>query len=86
MPLGPLEVTSERKSERGGKSNKLHSWTSEDLGRPELLLHLGTVVGFMKINSDYDTFHARLDRIAPVFPDEPGLFDDPKDWNLPQQD
>jgi hypothetical protein len=37
----------------------------------------------MKINSDYDTFHAQLDKVAPVFPDEPGLFDDPKDWNTP---
>lgn len=80
---GLLRALKERKSERGSKSNKLHSWTSEDLGRPELLLHLGTVVGLMKINSDYETFHAQLDRIAPVFPEEPGLFDDPKDWSHP---
>ncbi len=80
---GLLRALKERKIERGSKSNKLHSWTSEDLGRPELLLHLGTVVGLMKINNDYDTFHAQLDRVAPIFPDEPGLFDDPKDWNTP---
>lgn len=80
---GLLKALKERKQERGHKSDKLHSWTSEDLGRPELLLHLGTVVGLMKINTDYDVFHDQLDRIAPVFPDQPGLFDDPKDWDMP---
>jgi len=81
---GLLKALKERRSERGSPSNKLHSWTSEDLGRPELLLHLGTVVGLMKIHTDYDEFHAQLDKIAPVYPDNPTLFDDPKDWEKPR--
>jgi hypothetical protein len=80
---GLLQALKERKQERGSKSDKLHSWTSEDLGRPELLLHLGMVVGLMKIHTDYDAFHAQLNKIAPIFPDTPGLFDDPKDWEAP---
>jgi hypothetical protein len=77
---GLLRNLKERRSERGNPSNKLHSWTSEELGRPELLLHMGTVVGLMKIHTDYDRFHAQLDQIAPIYPDNPTLFDDPKDW------
>jgi hypothetical protein len=80
---GLLRALKERRSERGSPSNKLHSWTSEELGKPELLLHMGTVVGLMKLNSDYDTFHKQLDTVAPIYPDEPGLFDDPKDWEKP---
>ena len=80
---GLLKALKERRSERGSPSNKLHSWTSEELGKPELLMHLGTVVGLMKLNTDYDVFHKQLDAVAPVFPDEPGLFDDPKDWEKP---
>jgi hypothetical protein len=82
---GLLKALKERRSERGSASNKLHSWTSEELGKPELLLHLGTVVGLMKINTDYDEFHAQLDKIAPVYPDNPTLFDNPKDWEMPKQ-
>jgi hypothetical protein len=81
---GLLKALKERRSERGSPSNKLHSWTSDELGKPELLLHLGTVVGLMKINTDYDEFHAQLDQIAPVYPDNPTLFDDPKDWEMPK--
>jgi hypothetical protein len=83
---GLLRALKERRSERGSPSNKLHSWTSLELGKPELLLHLGTVVGIMKINTDYDTFHDQLDSIAPIYPEEPGLFDDPKDWEKPTSD
>ncbi len=53
---GLLKALKDRRSERGNRSNKLHSWTSEELGKPELLLHLGTVVGLMKIHDDYDKF------------------------------
>jgi hypothetical protein len=81
---GLLKALKERRSERGSPSNKLHSWTSNDLGRPELLLHLGTVVGLMKIHTDFDKFHAQLDKIAPVYPDDPTLFDDPRDWDIPK--
>lgn len=77
---GLLRKLKDRRSERGNPSNKLHSWTSEELGKPELLLHMGTVVGLMKIHTDYDKFHAQLDQIAPIYPDNPTLFDDPKDW------
>jgi len=81
---GLLRALKERRSERGSKSNKLHSWTSEELGKPELLLHLGTVVGLMKIHQDYDKFYAQLNQIAPMYPDSPTLFDDPKDWEVPR--
>jgi hypothetical protein len=81
---GLLKALKERRSERGKPSNKLHSWTSEEVGKPELLLHLGTVVGLMKLNNDYDRFHAQLDEVAPIYPEHPGLFDDPKDWELPK--
>ena len=33
--------------------NKLHSWLSEDIGLRGALVHLGMVVGLMKINTDY---------------------------------
>jgi P63C domain len=81
---GLLRALKERRNERGNKSNKLHSWTSEELGKPELLLHLGTVVGLMKIHDDYDKFYAQLNKIAPIYPDSPTLFDDPKDWEVPK--
>ena len=45
---------------------------------------MGTIVGLMKLNTDYDTFHKQLDTVVPIYPDEPGLFDDPKDWEKPQ--
>jgi len=77
---GLLRALKDRKEERGHKSDKLHSWTSEELGKPELLLHLGTVVGLMKANTDYDEFYKLLNRVAPVYPDSPGLFDDPEEW------
>jgi hypothetical protein len=81
---GLLRALKERRNERGSPSNKLHSWTSEELGKPELLLHLGTVVGLMKLNNDYDEFHKQLNKIAPVYPENPTLFDDPKDWEMPR--
>ncbi len=80
---GLLRALKERRSERGRPSNKLHPWTSEELGRPELLLHLGAVIWLMKRHTDYDEFQKDLDWIAPVYPDNPGLFDDPKDWEMP---
>jgi len=40
-------------------------------------MHLGMVVGLMKLHTDYDRFHAQLDQIAPVYPEWPGWFDDP---------
>lgn len=77
---GLLKALKERKIERGHRSDKLHSWTSEELGKPELLLHLGTVVGLMKANTDYEAFYKQLNYVAPIYPDSPGLFDDPQDW------
>ena len=50
----------------------------------KLLLDAGTVVGLMKLSTDYDEFHAQLNKIAPVYPDNPTLFDDPKDWEMPK--
>jgi len=81
---GLLRALKERRNERGSPSNKLHSWTSEELGKPELLLHLGMVVGLMKLHTDYDAFHKQLNQIAPIYPENPTLFDDPKDWEMPK--
>ncbi|HTU21301.1 MAG TPA: P63C domain-containing protein [Gemmataceae bacterium] len=77
---GLLKRLKERRIERGNQSNKLHSWLSSDVGVPEVLVHLGTVVGLMKVHTDYDAFEKQLDTIAPVYPETPGLFDDPSDW------
>jgi hypothetical protein len=40
------------------------------------------VVGIMKVHKDgdYEPFEKQLDQVAPIYPDTPGLFDDPKDW------
>lgn len=81
---GLLRALKERREERGKPSNKLSWWMSDELGRPELLMHLGTVVGLMKLNTDYDQFEKQLDAVAPIYPETPGLFDDPKDWDTPQ--
>jgi hypothetical protein len=81
---GLLKALKERREERGRRSNKLFQWTSEELGKPELLMHLGMVVGLMKLHTDYDAFHKQLDQIAPVYPESPTLFDDPKDWEVPK--
>src|SRR5260370_4001412 len=76
---GLLKRLKERRLERGSQSNKLHSWLSADTGFPEVLVHLGTVVGVMKLHKDYDAFQRQLDPIAPVYPETPRLFDDPAD-------
>lgn len=80
---GLLKKLKERRLERGSPSNKLTQWLSEDVGTRAILVHLGTVVGLMKINSDYKAFHRQLDQISPVYSETPGLFDDPKDWEEP---
>ena len=90
---GLLRQLQERRSERGTPNNKLHSWLSTDVGVPEVLLHLGTVVGLMKVHTNllnqgayktpeeaYLAFEKQLDQIAYIYPETPGLFDDPKDW------
>jgi hypothetical protein len=77
---GLLARLKERKSERGKPSNKLNQWLSLDVGVPELLLHLGGVVATMKRHSNYEEFERELDLIAPIYPETPGLFDDPEDW------
>ena len=40
----------------------------------------GLVVGLMIVSDDYDQFKALLDRAAPIYPENPTLFDDPADW------
>lgn len=77
---GLLKSLKDRRAERGNQSNKLYWWTSDELGHNELMLHLGTVVGLMKIHSDYDQFKKQLDTIAPIWPESPGLYDDPAAW------
>jgi hypothetical protein len=80
-PPGLLKLLEQRRIERGKPSQKLFQWTSEDLGYPELLIHLGTAVGLMKLHTDYEAFKKQLDTIAPVYPTTPGWFDDPSDWD-----
>jgi general stress protein YciG len=80
---GLLKKLKERKAERGNSRDKLHQWLSEDMGVRAVLVHVGTVVGLMKINTNYEVFEKQLDTIAPIYPETPGLFDDPKDWQAP---
>ena len=82
---GLLKKLKERREERGKQSNKLFSWLSEDVGLRALLVHLGTVVGLMKINTDYKTFERQLDQVAQIYPESPGLFDNPADWEEPKE-
>ena len=77
---GLVKQLKETRIEKGSASDKLHSWLSADVGYPEVLVHLGTVIGAMKAHTDYDKFERQLDLIAPIYPETPGLFDDPKDW------
>lgn len=77
---GLLARLKEIRNERGRPSNKLNQWLSLDFGFPEVLVHLGTVVGIMKLHTDYEKFERQLDQVSPIYPEHPGLFDDPKDW------
>ncbi len=77
---GLVKRLKETRSEIGSASDKLHSWLSADVGYPEVLVHLGTVIGIMKSHTDYDKFEKQLNDVAPIYPETPGLFDDPKDW------
>ncbi|HEV2328742.1 MAG TPA: P63C domain-containing protein [Verrucomicrobiae bacterium] len=81
---GLLKKLKERRSERGSPSNKLTQWLSEDLGIRAVLVHLGTVVGLMKINNNYEAFERQLNQIAPIYPETPGLWDNPRDWEEPK--
>lgn len=81
---GLLKKLKERREERGKKSNKLFRWLSEDIGDQSLLLQLGATIGLMKVNTNYDVFEKQMDTAYPIYPDYPGLFDDPKDWNSPE--
>ena len=80
---GLLKKLKGRRDERGSPSNKLNQWLSEDVGLREVLVHLGTVVGLMKLNTNYKAFERQLDMVARVYPEHPGLFDNPKDWEEP---
>ena len=77
---GLLVRLKERRVEKGSPTNKLNQWLSLDVGVPELLVHLGTVIGVMKQHTKYEEFERALDKIAPIYPEVPGLFDDPKEW------
>lgn len=78
---GLLKKLKERRVEVGRPNEKLHSGLSADFGVPEVLVHLGIVIGCMKMHTDYDKFEKSLDQIAHIYPEIPGLFDDPKDWD-----
>jgi hypothetical protein len=78
---GILARLKEKRIEIGKPSGKLHSLLSLNYGFPEVLVHLGIVVAVMKQNTNYEAFEKALDAIAPIYPEIPGLFDDPKDWD-----
>lgn len=78
---GILSRLKEKRIELGKSNGKLHSLLSLDYGFPEILVHLGMVVAVMKQHTDYADFEKALNAIAPIYPDVPGLFDDPKDWD-----
>jgi len=79
---GVLKELQERspKNEQGRRGNKLFQWLSEDVGHPKLLQHLGLVVGLMRVSDTWDQFKELLDRAAPIYPENPTLFDDPAEW------
>ncbi|MBU0717979.1 MAG: P63C domain-containing protein [Planctomycetes bacterium] len=56
---------------KGNRPHKLFQWLSEGLGHPQLLQHLGAVIGLMKISPDYETFKKHLDVVAPVSTNDP---------------
>jgi hypothetical protein len=37
----------------------------------------------MKVNTKYDVFERQLDQVCLAYPEAPGLFDNPKDWEEP---
>lgn len=50
------------------KNHKLFQHLTADYGRQELIKHLGTVVGLMKVSKDWDDFISLLDRVKPKIP------------------
>jgi hypothetical protein len=81
---GLLEALKDRRAELGKPIQKLYKWTRENKGYPELMMQLGTVIGFMKANTEYEAFKRQLDAVCPVYPKVPGLFDDVEDWEEPK--
>lgn len=77
---GLLRKLKERRIEMGRPNEKLHSGLSLEFGIPEVLVHLGVVIGCMRSHTNYEAFEKQLNQIAPIYPEHPGLFDDPKDW------
>lgn len=49
------------------KSHRLHQHLTANYGRQELIKHLGTVIGLMKISKNWDEFIGFLDRVKPKF-------------------
>ena len=41
-------------------------------------MHLGTVVGIMKLHTDYDAFEKQLDLVAPIYPETPWAIRQPE--------
>jgi hypothetical protein len=53
-------------------------------GRELIHVHIRCSDISLAIHQRYSGPYKQLDSIAPVYPDEPGLFDDPKDWGTPK--
>lgn len=69
------ELSRLNRKEDGSRKGRNFQWLSEDVGNPALLRHLGGVVMLMKLADTYDGFQAKLDEVAPIYPDLPLLTD-----------
>ncbi|WP_289172081.1 P63C domain-containing protein [uncultured Parasutterella sp.] len=49
------------------KSHKLFQHLTADIGRQELIKHLGLCLGLMKISDNWEQFTERLDKVKPSF-------------------
>ena len=39
----------------------------------------------MKRHTDYKEFEKELNKISPIYPESPGLFDNKEDWEEPKE-
>ncbi|MBI5647499.1 MAG: P63C domain-containing protein [Ignavibacteriae bacterium] len=60
-----------KKTESGHRTAKHFQYLSEDVGNPQLLQHLGLVLGLMKVSDTWADFIKLLDRAAPPYDDMP---------------
>ena len=49
----------------GQRSHRHHQWLTDDIGHPKLAQHLHTVINFMKISADWDSFYFKVEKAFP---------------------